>query len=347
MINILNKVIGLKESPFVIAEMSANHNQSLKRAIEIVEAAAASGADALKLQTYTADTMTLDVTQPGFQIEDPNSLWVGRTLYSLYNEAHTPWEWHEPIFKRAKELGMIVFSTPFDDSSIDFLEDLDVPCYKIASFENSDLNLIRRVAATRKPLMISIGMASIAELDEAVTTARDAGCTDLILLKCTSTYPASPENSNLLTIPHLRQLFNCEVGLSDHTKGIGVSIASIALQATVIEKHFTLNRDSGGVDSEFSIEPSEMALLVSETNRAHQALGGVQYGPVAQENKSIQFRRSLYIIEDIKAGTILTKSNIRAIRPGYGLPIKEYDKILGRTIKKDAKRGTPLHWNLF
>jgi pseudaminic acid synthase len=343
---IADKFIGKGHTPFVIAEMSGNHNQSLERALEIVEAAAKTGAHALKIQTYTPDTMTLDLDEREFHIGDPNSLWTGSSLYKLYGEAYTPWEWHKPIFDRARELGIIAFSTPFDDTAVDFLESLDVPCYKIASFENTDLPLIRSVAATGKPLIISTGMASIAELDDTVRAAREAGCKDLILLKCTSTYPAKAENSNIATIPHLRELFGCEVGLSDHTIGIGVSVVSVALGATVIEKHFTLNRADGGVDSTFSMEPSEMAQLVVETGRAWQSLGKVSYGATAAEQKSIQFRRSLYIVNDLKAGDVLTAENVRAIRPGLGLPTKYLEQVLGKKVKHDVKRGTGLSWNL-
>jgi N-acetylneuraminate synthase len=267
MINIAGRKIGPDQPPFVIAEMSGNHNQSLERALEIVDAAAKTGAHALKIQTYTPDTMTIDLDEREFRITDKNSLWEGATLYKLYGEASTPWEWHLPIFNRARALGMIPFSTPFDGTSVDFLESLNVPCYKIASFENTDLPLIRKVAATGKPMIISTGMASIAELDETVRAAREAGCKELVLLKCTSTYPATPENTNLLTIPHLQTLFNCEVGLSDHTMGVGVSVASVALGASVIEKHFTLSRADGGVDSAFSMEPDEMFSLVIESER--------------------------------------------------------------------------------
>nr|WP_225739527.1 pseudaminic acid synthase [Chlorobium phaeovibrioides] len=330
-----------------MAEMSGNHNHSLERALEIVEAVAKSGAHALKIQTYTPDTMTLDLDEREFHISDPNSLWAGNSLYNLYSEAYTPWEWHKPIFDRARELGLIAFSTPFDDTAVDFLESLDVPCYKIASFENTDFPLIRRVAATGKPLIISTGMASVAELDETVRAARDAGCKDLILLKCTSTYPATAENTNILTIPHLRELFGCEVGLSDHTMGLGVSVASVALGATVIEKHFTLSRADGGVDSAFSMEPDEMAQLVAETERAWQALGNVSYGPAEAEKKSIQFRRSLYIVKDLKAGDVLTAENVRAIRPGLGLSTKYLDVVLGKRVKQDVARGTALEWKLF
>jgi N-acetylneuraminate synthase len=343
---IAGKSIGMGNQPFVIAEMSGNHNQSLDRALEIVEAAAKTGAHALKIQTYTPDTMTIDLDEREFHISDPKSLWAGSSLYKLYGEAHTPWEWHKPIFDRARELDIIPFSTPFDDTAVDFLETLDVPCYKIASFENTDLSLIRRVAATGKPLIISTGMATVAELDETVRAARESGCKDLILLKCTSTYPATAENTNILTIPHLRELFGCEVGLSDHTMGVGVSVASVALGATVIEKHFTLNRADGGVDSTFSMEPAEMAQLVLETERAWQALGHVSYGPIEAEKKSIQFRRSLYVVEDMKAGDIISMHNVRAIRPGLGLPPKFIAQLLGKRVAFDVKRGTAVAWDM-
>jgi len=343
---IAHRVIGRSTRPFVIAEMSGNHNQSLSRALEIVDAAARSGAHGLKVQTYTPDTMTLDLDEREFHISDPNSLWADRSLYQLYGEAYTPWEWHKPIFDRARALGLIAFSTPFDDTAVDFLEGLDVPCYKIASFENTDLPLVRRVAATRKPLIVSTGMASVAELDEMVYTAREAGCRHLVLLKCTSTYPATPEHSNLLTLPHLRELFGCEVGVSDHTMGIGVPVASVALGATVIEKHFTLSRSDGGVDSTFSLEPAEMAQLVAETERAWQALGCISYGATTAEQPSIQFRRSLYVVQDLIAGDVLTRDNVRAIRPGLGLSPKYLDHVLGRVVRRDVARGTALTWEL-
>lgn len=346
MINIAGRKIGSDQPPFVIAEMSGNHNQSLERALEIVEAAARTGAHALKIQTYTPDTMTLDLDEREFRITDTNSLWQGASLYKLYGEASTPWEWHQSIFDRAWSLGMIPFSTPFDDTAVDFLESLDVPCYKIASFENTDLPLIRKVASKGKPMIISTGMASIAELDETVRAARDSGCKELVLLKCTSTYPATPENTNLNTIPHLQQLFKCEVGLSDHTMGIGVSIASIALGASVIEKHFTLNRADGGIDSSFSMEPIEMSELVIESERAWKSLGGINYGPTAAEEKSLQYRRSLYIVKDIAAGELLTNDNLRAIRPGLGLPPKYMDMFLGKRVGKNVKRGTALSWEV-
>ena len=343
---IFNRMIGRSNSPFVIAEMSGNHNQSLERALEIVEAAAKTGAHALKIQTYTPDTMTLDLDEREFHISDPKSLWAGTSLYKLYGQAFTPWEWHEAIFKRAKELGIIAFSTPFDVTSVDFLESLDVHCYKIASFENTDQPLIRKVAATGKPMIISTGMASIAELDDTVRAARQAGCQDLVLLKCTSTYPATADSTNILTIPHMRELFGCEVGLSDHTMGVGVSVASVALGATVIEKHFTLNRADGGVDSSFSMEPAELTQLVVETERAWQALGGVAYGPTAAEEKSIVFRRSLYVVKDLQAGEKLTADNVRAIRPGLGLPTKYLEQVLGKTVKLPVARGTALSWDM-
>jgi N-acetylneuraminate synthase len=346
MIKIENFEVGQPHKPFIIAEMSGNHNQSLERALEIVEEVAKTGAHALKIQTYTPDTMTLDLDEREFHISDSGSLWAGTSLYKLYGEAYTPWEWHKPIFDRARKLGIIPFSTPFDDTAVDLLESLEVPCYKIASFENTDLPLIRRVAATGKPLIISTGMASIAELDDTVRAAREAGCKDLILLKCTRTYPATAQNTNILTIPHLRELFGCEVGLSDHTIGVGVSVASVALGATVIEKHFTLNRADGGVDSSFSMEPAEMAQLVMETERAWQALGKVSYGPTESEMKSLQYRRSLYVVQDIKAGDVLTCENVRAIRPGLGLPTKYLEVVLGKIVQQDVKRGTGLIWDL-
>ena len=338
----MNKV----NKPFIIAEMSGNHNHSLERALEIVDKAAESGVDALKIQTYTADTITIDKSDGEFFIADKNSLWKGESLYNLYKKAYTPWEWHKAIFDRCKEKGIIGFSTPFDFSSVNFLESLDVPFYKIASFENIDLPLIKKVAQTGKPIIASTGMASLAELSELVETAKNNGCKDLTLLKCTSSYPANPEGSNLLTIPHLQQLFDCKVGISDHTLGIGVAVASVALGATVIEKHFCLSRAEGGVDSAFSLEPEEMKILVNEANAAHQALGKISYGVSEQEKKSLQFRRSLYIVEDMKAGDIITEKNMRSIRPGLGLPPKYYDVLLGKKVKCDVKRGTALRWDM-
>lgn len=345
-LNVAGRPIGRSAPPFIVAEMSGNHNQSLDRALAIVDAAAKAGAHALKIQTYTADTMTLDLDEREFFISDPDNIWTGRSLFQLYKEAHTPWEWHKPIFSRAVELGMIAFSTPFDETAVEFLESLNVPCYKIASFENTDIPLIRRVAATGKPMIISVGMATVAELGESVRTAQMAGCSDLILLKCTSTYPTSPENTDILTIPHMRELFGCEVGLSDHTMGIGVAVASVALGATVIEKHFTLRRADGGVDSSFSLEPEELRGLVDETKRAWQSLGRVSYGPREAERKSLGFRRSVYIAQDLCAGAVLTAENLRCVRPGMGLPPKYYDVLLGRRINRNVKRGTPMSWEL-
>lgn len=332
--------------PLVIAEMSGNHNRSLERALQIVDAAAHAGAHAVKLQTYTADTMTLDLPDAPFRIADPGSPWNGKTLYQLYREAHTPWQWHRPIFERCRELGMIGFSSAFDASAVDFLESLEVPCYKIASFENVDLPLIRKVASTGKPLIMSTGMASLAELDEAVQAARGAGCRELILLKCTSSYPAPVQDSNLLTIPHLRELFGCPVGLSDHTLGAGAAVASVALGAAAIEKHLTLRRSDGGVDAAFSLEPPELEMLVREVEDAWRALGRVQYGPSPAERGLLAFRRSLYIVRDMRAGEQLSGENLRALRPGVGLPPKFYDLLIGRCVRRDVKQGTAVTWDL-
>ena len=338
--------IGPHARPYVIAEMSGNHNQSLERALAIVEAAAKSGAHALKLQTYTADTMTIRVDAPGFVVDDPKSLWAGRHLYDLYQEAHTPWAWHAAIFERAASRGIHCFSTPFDDTAVDFLESLDAPAYKIASFECTDVPLIRKVAATGKPMIISTGMATVAEIDEAVRTARDAGCRDVVLLKCTSTYPSTPENTHLRTIPVMRETFGCEVGLSDHTMGCGAAVAAVALGACVVEKHFTLARADGGVDSAFSLEPAELKTLVVETERAWQAMGSVRFGGLAAEAQSKTHRRSLYIVQDLQPGDVLTRDNVRAIRPGLGLPPRELDRILGMRVQRAAPRGTALSWDL-
>lgn len=339
--------IGPDHRPYIIAEMSGNHNQSLDRALQLVDAAAASGADAIKLQTYTPDTMTLDLDEGEFFISDPDSLWAGQSAHQLYGQAHTPREWHAPTIDRARKHGMACFSSPFDESAVDFLEGLDVPAYKIASFECIDLPLIRRVARTGKPVIISTGMATVAEIDDAVATAREHGARDLVLLKCTSTYPASPADTNVRTIAHMRELFGCEIGLSDHTMGVGAAIAAIAMGASVVEKHFTLNRADGGVDSTFSLEPAELACLVTESERAWQALGKVLYGPATEkEAKSRLRRRSLYIAEDLQAGDTLTPQNLRRIRPGYGLAPKYFDVVLGRRVNAPVKRGTPLSWDL-
>jgi N-acetylneuraminate synthase len=290
--------------------------------------------------------MTLNVRMPGFVIEDEDSLWAGRQLYDLYDEAHTPWEWHEPILRRAASHGLHCFSSPFDETAVDFLETLQVPAYKIASFEITDLRLIRKVASTGKPMIVSTGMATLSEIDGAVRAARAAGCEELVLLKCTSTYPATPENTNILTIPHLRTLFDCEAGLSDHTMGCGVAVAAAALGATVIEKHFTLSRADGGVDSTFSMEPAEFALLRTETERAVQALGNIHFGPTAAESKSLAFRRSLYIARDVRAGEVLTTRNLRCVRPGFGMDPGLMDTVLGMRLRRDAVVGTPLTWDM-
>ncbi len=338
--------IGLHHAPFIIAEMSGNHNQSLSRALAIVEAAAKCGVHALKLQTYTADTLTLDVSEGEFLIHDPDNLWQGNSLHQLYQQAHTPWEWHQPIFERCRQLNLVPFSTPFDESAVDFLETLDVPIYKIASFENNHLPLIKKVAQTKKPMIMSTGMATLEELDEAVQTAKDNGCPQLILLKCTSTYPATPEDSNIKTIPDLRERFGVESGLSDHTMGIGAALASIALGAVVIEKHFTLSRADGGVDSAFSMEPAEMTQLVTESLNAWKALGTVCYTPTEKEKKSRIFRRSIYVSQDIQPGERLTSHNIKIIRPGMGLQPREYERVLEQTANQFLKKGTALSWEL-
>jgi N-acetylneuraminate synthase len=339
----VEKQIGLDQPPFIIAEMSGNHNQSLDRALAIVDAAAAAGAHALKLQTYTADTMTIDFDAGDFHITDKASLWTGQSLYKLYEQAHTPWEWHEAIFRRAREHGMIPFSTPFDETAVDFLESLNVGLYKIASFENTHLPLMEKVARTNKPVIVSTGMATLPILEDIITTFRKVGNPQLILLKCTSTYPATPEDSNVKTIPHLREMFGVQVGLSDHTMGLGAAVAAVALGASVIEKHFTLSRAEGGVDSTFSLEPSELKGLVVETTRAWQSLGRVQYTPTEKEQKSMQFRRSIYVIDDIEAGQSFTLKNIKIIRPGFGLPPKYLAQVLNSKAARTLRRGHALN----
>ncbi|MBA2611406.1 MAG: pseudaminic acid synthase [Bacteroidetes bacterium] len=338
-IKIGNILIGNDQKPFVIAEMSGNHNQSLERALLLVDAAAAAGAHALKLQTYTADTITI---KGAYTINDPNSLWNGKELHDLYKEAYTPWEWHKAIFDRAKEKGMLAFSSPFDETAVDFLETLNVPLYKIASFENTHHPLLIKVAKTGKPVIMSTGVSSAADVEESVKILRDAGCKDLILLKCTSTYPATPENTNLNTIPHLAKTHNCIIGLSDHTMGIGASVAAVALGARIIEKHFTLRRADGGVDSAFSLEPEELKALVIETERAFLALGKIQTNIQESETKSLFFKRSIYVAQDIKAGDVFTENNIKVVRPGDGLHPRFYLGLLGQKAKKDHNKGTPL-----
>ncbi len=342
MFKIGNTIISDNHKPFVIAEMSGNHNQSLDRALAIVDAAAAAGAHALKLQTYTADTITFNGTSDEFIIKDENSIWKNQNLHQLYQQAYTPWEWHGPIFERAKAHGMIAFSSPFDTTAVDFLESLNVPCYKIASFENTDHILLKKVAQTNKPVIMSTGVSTIADIQESVNVLRDNGCKELILLKCTSTYPATPESTNIYTIPHMSTLFDVPVGLSDHTMGIGVAIASVALGARIIEKHFTLSRVDGGVDSSFSLEPEELKNLVVETERAFLSLGKVNYILSEKEKKSLQFKRSLYVVKDIKKGEAFTPLNVRSIRPGNGLHTRYYDSILTKQANQDIKAGTPL-----
>ena len=343
-ISIAGKKIGKNHPPFIIAEMSANHNQSLERALKIVDEAAKCGVHAIKLQTYTPDTMTLDVNDGDFEIKD--SIWKGETLHNLYKKAYTPWEWHKPIFDRCKEHGLIAFSSPFDESAIDFLESLDAPCYKIASFENVHLPLIRKVAQTGKPVIISTGMATVSEIAEAVSAARDAGCKDLILLKCNSGYPSLPEESNVSTIPHMKELFNCPVGLSDHSLGIGVALASVVFGAVIIEKHFTLSRTDGGFDSKFSMEPHEMKSLVVESERAYKSIGKINYQATDYEKTSKAFRRSLYVAQNVKAGELLTKENVKIVRPGNGLHPRHFDIILGKKASSNLKKGTALQWEL-
>jgi len=345
-IQIGNFTIGKSHKPFVIAEMSGNHNQSLEKALSIIDAAAATGAHALKLQTYTADTLTINVSHGEFHISDKTSLWKDRNLYELYQQAHTPWEWHKALFERAREKGIMCFSTPFDETAVDFLEDFNVPAYKIASFENNHLPLLKKVAQTGKPVIMSTGISDISNLEDAVQTLRSNGCNDLILLKCTSTYPATPENTNILTIPHMEKMFGCHVGLSDHTMGTGVSVAAVALGARVIEKHFTVSRSEGGVDAAFSMEPHEFKALVEESERAFLALGKVTYGILPEEKKSLTFKRSIYIVQDMKAGEVFTPENVRIIRPGLGIAPKYFDMVIGKRVTSDVKRGTALTFDL-
>ena len=341
-----NRKIGRDYPPSIVAEMSGNHNQSLNRSLQIVEAASNAGVHILKLQTYTPDTITIDLEEGEFVITDPKSPWKDRSLYSLYKEAYTPWEWHKPIMNRAHELGLACFSSVFDESSVDFLEDMKVPAYKIASQECIHLPLIRRVASTNKPIVMSTGMASLAEIDEAVNLIKKTGSSEILLMKCTSSYPANPENSNILTIPYLRRVFECEVGLSDHTPGIGTAVAAVAHGAIMIEKHFTLSRADGGVDSTFSLEPQEMSHLVKETKRAWQSLGDVFFGPTEAEIPSLSGRRSLYITQDMKSGEQLNQENMRVIRPNKGLHPKYFDVVLGKTVNRNVTKGTPISWDL-
>ncbi|MFS1704602.1 pseudaminic acid synthase [Alteromonas sp. AMM-1] len=339
-----DRAIGSQQPPFIIAELSGNHSQSLDTAKAMVKAAAECGAHAIKLQTYTADSMTLDVQEKGFVIEEQDSLWHGASLYSLYQKAATPYEWHAELFSLANSLGMLAFSSPFDEHAVDFLDSLNVPCFKIASFELTDIPLIRKAASKGKPLIMSTGMATLSEIELAVNTARAAGCQDIILLKCTSTYPAEAANTNLVTIPHLRSAFGCQVGLSDHTGGIGAAVASVALGATVIEKHFVLDRNGGGVDAAFSLEPSELSALVVESQRAWQALGQVCYGGSRAEEKSKQYRRSIYASTDIKPGEAFGPDNLKIVRPAFGLAPKHWDTVQGKQATGFIAKGTALSW---
>lgn len=338
--------IGEGHKPFIIAEMSGNHNQSLERALQIVDAAADAGAHAIKLQTYTADTLTINHKEGLFSIDDKDSLWKGQNLYDLYKQAYTPWEWHAPIFEHAKKRGIIAFSSPFDESSVDFLTGLGVGAFKIASFENNHWPLLKKVAKTGKPVIMSTGLSRLADVDESVRVLRESGCEDLIILKCTSTYPANPENTNLLAIPELQKLFNCHVGLSDHTMGIGVAIASVTLGVRIIEKHFTLSRADGGVDSAFSLEPDELKSLVIESERAFQALGSPAFRITDAEKSSLRFKRSLYVTEDVKEGDLFTEQNLRIIRPGDGIHPKFIYDIMGKKASKNIQKGTPFNWDL-
>jgi pseudaminic acid synthase len=338
--------VGPGERPFVIAEVSGNHNGSLDRALEIIDAIAESGAQAVKFQTYTADTITIDAKGPQFQIRAGHELWGGRTLYDLYQEAHTPWEWHEPMFARARERGLTPFSSPFDPTAIELLESLDAPAYKIASAEVVDLPLIREVASTGKPMIISSGMATLGEIDAALSAARNGGCTQMVLLACTASYPAAPEDARLLSIPTLQEAFGIPIGLSDHTEGIGVSVAAVALGAVALEKHVTLARADGGVDSDFSLEPQELTALVRESTAAQLAVQPPRFGPTESERDTLALRRSLYVVADVAVGDKVTRENVRSIRPAGGLPTSDIETVLGRTFARDVERGTPLTWDL-
>ena len=338
--------VGVGHEPFIIAEMSGNHDGSLDKALEIVRVAAASGAHAIKLQTYTADTITIDVDAPDFRLSEDHPLWAGRRLYDLYEEAHTPWEWHEPIFTLARELGLVAFSSPFDPTSIEFLESLDVPAYKIASSEIVDLPLVRLAASKGKPIIISTGMASVGEIFAAVEAARSVGNDQIIVLSCTANYPADPAASNLRGIPVMAETFNVPIGLSDHTMGIGAAVASVAFGSVLIEKHVTLSREDGGVDSDFSLEPAELAALVAESKTAWQALGTPRFGADATEKEGLRFRRSLYVVADVSAGDVVTSDNVRSIRPAGGLAPDLFGLVEGRAFTQDVARGTRLSWDI-
>jgi pseudaminic acid synthase len=340
-------LLGRTSPPLIVAELSGNHQHSLHRVLELVETAKDCGVQAIKLQTYTPDTITLQVNREEFFIHNSNSLWKGRHLYELYEEAHLPWEWHQPIFAHCQALGLLCFSTPFDETAVDFLEELQTPCYKIASPEIVDHGLIQRVSSTGKPVILSTGAATLLEIAEAVSVARHAGCQDLILLKCTAAYPALPQDAHLRTIPHLAETFGALVGLSDHTLGIGVAIASVALGACIIEKHFTLSRNERGVDSAFSMEPLEMTLLVEETRRAWEGLGSIHYAPLVSEFVAHSHRPSLYFVEDIERGVTITAHHIRSVRPGNGLHPKELPHLIGLKLMQNVNKGTAVSWDVF
>ncbi|GAB3477214.1 pseudaminic acid synthase [Marinomonas epiphytica] len=332
--------------PFIIAELSGNHGQDITLAQEMIKQAAQAGADAIKLQTYTANTMTLNVRNEEFMVGEEGRLWQGDSLYDLYEKAHTPWEWHKPLFELANSLGMVAFSSPFDLSAVDFLETLDVPLYKIASFEMTDIPLIQAVAKTGKPIIMSTGMASLEEIHEAVQAIRQIGDNPITLLKCTSTYPAKIEDSNLSTMQDLAEQTRCHVGLSDHTLGLAAAVAATALGASVIEKHFVLDRNAGGVDAAFSMEPEEFTAMVQACREAKASLGKVTYGGSSAEQASKKFRRSIYIKSDMPAGTVLTEDNLQIIRPSFGLAPKHWKDVLGKTLKQDVSKGQPLAWEL-
>ncbi|MEV0380158.1 pseudaminic acid synthase [Nonomuraea sp. NPDC050643] len=346
MISIGGRAIGPGEPPYIVAELSGNHNGSLERALAIVDAVAAAGAHALKLQTYRPDTLTVDCDGPAFRLGDEHELWGGESLYRLFERAHTPWEWHEPIFERARGHGLAAFSAPFDPTAVELLEKLGVPAYKIASSEIVDLPLIRLVAATGRPLIISTGMATAGEIDAAVSAAREAGCTQLAVLSCTAAYPAEPSESNLRSLPLLAALTGAVVGLSDHTPGLGAALASVGLGACLIEKHVTMARADGGVDAAFSLEPAELAALVVESERAWRSLGSAVIGPRPSEREGLRFRRSLYVVCDVRAGEEVTPANVRSIRPAGGLPPDAAAEVMGRRFTRDVPLGTPLGWDL-
>ena len=344
-ITINGRSIGLGYSPYIIAEMSANHNGNIQNAFEIIDAAADAGADCVKLQTYRADTITMQSSSPEFRIDD--GLWAGNTLYDLYEQAHTPWEWHGPLFEHAKKRGIVMFSSPFDSTAVDFLEDLNAPAYKIASFEAVDHALIRYAASTGKPLIISTGMADLEEIEEAIQAARDGGCQELAILHCVSGYPAPAGDYNLHTIPDMIRRFGCVTGLSDHTLNNTTAIAAVSLGASIVEKHFTLDRAGGGPDDSFSLESDELRALAQDSKTAWDALGQIDYGRKSSESGNIKFRRSLYFIENIKAGEVIRPRHVRSIRPGYGLAPKHLDMIIGKQLKVDVERATPVAWDIF